>query len=112
MKTYTVILEQDEHTDDLILPIPQEILDEMNWVCGTVLEMTVNSDGTISLTEAQFPETYAPSVDDMLLHMLGSHELVEAWWNSPNKHFEYAKPCNCNREQVYQYVLSHSSYPG
>lgn len=52
MKTYTVILEQDEHTDDLILPIPQEILDEMHWHEGTVLEMTVNSDNTISIKKA------------------------------------------------------------
>jgi len=105
-KTYTVTLEEDSW-GDLMLPIPQEILDEMHWHEGTVLEFVDNGDGSWTLREA-----YQPSIDDMLLHMLGSHELVEIWWNSPNKHFEYEKPCNCNREQVYEYVISHSSYPG
>lgn len=51
MTTYTVTLEEDE-CGDLVLPIPQEILDELNWHTGiTVLEMTLNSDGTIFIKE-------------------------------------------------------------
>jgi antitoxin component of MazEF toxin-antitoxin module len=50
MTTYTVTLEEDEY-GDLVLPIPQPILDELNWHFGTVLEMTLNSDGTISIKE-------------------------------------------------------------
>jgi antitoxin component of MazEF toxin-antitoxin module len=109
-KTYTVTLEQDAN-GDLVLPIPQPILDQMHWHEGTVLNFAVNSDNTITLTEVS-PETYAPSIDDMLRSLLGSQELVEAWWNSPNQHFDYLTPKEANRESVYEYVLSHSSYPG
>jgi len=106
MTTYTVTLEEDSW-GDLIMPIPQPILDEMHWTTGTVLEFTVNPDNSVTLREA-----YQPSINDMLLHMLGSHELVKIWWNSPNKDFDNEKPCDCNRKQVYEYVVSHSSYPG
>lgn len=124
MTTYTVTIEQD-NWGELLLPIPEEILEEMNWTTGTVLDFIDNKDGTFSLVKAtpsplddgepvyhDQSTTHALAIDDMLLHMLGSHELVKIWWNSPNKHFDYEKPCNCNREQVYEYVLSHSSYPG
>jgi hypothetical protein len=50
MTTYTVTLEEDEY-GELVLPIPQPILDELNWHCGTVLEITLNSDNTISIKE-------------------------------------------------------------
>ena len=38
MSKYTVKVEQDPDTGDLILPIPDELLAEMDWSEGDVLE--------------------------------------------------------------------------
>jgi len=41
---WTAILEEDG--DDLILPLPQELLDELNWNEGDTLEWTEHSEGS------------------------------------------------------------------
>lgn len=44
--TYTVTL--DEDGEDLILPIPDEVLDSLGWLDGDMLEWDVNEeDNTI-----------------------------------------------------------------
>ena len=47
--SYTVTLEEDG--DDIILPIPEEILKNMGWNEGDELEWSVNN-GTITLRKA------------------------------------------------------------
>ena len=44
---YTVTLEEDG--DECILPLPDEILDELDWQEGDVLEWIVNDDNTITI---------------------------------------------------------------
>jgi hypothetical protein len=44
------------------------------------------------------------AIDDMLLALLGKQEYVEMWWNSANANFKFAKPIDCDREEVYNYV--------
>ena len=44
---YTVIVEQDG--DDLILPLPAELLDELGWHTGDTLEWTEQDKGSWSL---------------------------------------------------------------
>ena len=44
---YTVTLE--EEGDECILPLPDEILDELDWQEGDVLEWVVNDDNTITI---------------------------------------------------------------
>lgn len=48
MKTFTVKLELDPETMDLVLPIPEEIIQETGWGLGDNLEMIDNKDGTIT----------------------------------------------------------------
>lgn len=43
----------------------------------------------------------------MLLALLGSEELCEVWWNSPNKAFEGYKPREWNQEEVWSYLMGH-----
>ena len=43
---YTVTLEGD---DECILPLPDEILDELDWQEGDTLEWIVNPDNTITI---------------------------------------------------------------
>ena len=45
--TFTAILEEDG--DDLILPLPQELLDELDWQIGDTLEWTDQGQGAWSL---------------------------------------------------------------
>jgi hypothetical protein len=44
---YTVIVEEDG--DDLILPLPSELLDELGWHTGDTLEWTEHAEGSWSL---------------------------------------------------------------
>lgn len=49
-KRFVVTVEEDPNTGDLILPIPQEILDLQGWHEGDILKWHDNGDGTWSLT--------------------------------------------------------------
>ena len=44
---YTVTLEEDG--DECILPLPDAILDELDWQEGDILEWIVNDDNTITI---------------------------------------------------------------
>lgn len=44
--TYTVQIEMDPETLDLIMPIPEEILQKLGWGLNDVLEWGDNQDGT------------------------------------------------------------------
>lgn len=47
-------LEQDPNDpDSLLLPFPQDLLDQMGWQPGDVLLWHDNSDGTFSLTKKE-----------------------------------------------------------
>lgn len=49
MKSWTVTLEEDPDTGDLVLPFTDEILQELGWKEGDVVEWIDNKDGTWSL---------------------------------------------------------------
>lgn len=50
MTQWTAIIDEDEN-GELILPLPQELLDLQGWKEGDDLEWTDNSDGTWSLSK-------------------------------------------------------------
>lgn len=43
---YEVIVQEDPDTGDLILPIPQPVLDSLGWKEGDDVEFDVREDGT------------------------------------------------------------------
>ena len=47
-----VTLIQDEQTGEVILPLPEELLDELDWVEGDLLNLQVNEDGALTLTRS------------------------------------------------------------
>lgn len=47
--TWTAYIQQDG--DDMILPLPDELLEQMQWREGDVLIWTINDNGTITLTK-------------------------------------------------------------
>jgi hypothetical protein len=49
-KSWTVTVEEDPATGDLILPLPQDMLDLQGWKEGDTLEWTDNKDGSWSLS--------------------------------------------------------------
>lgn len=49
MKSWTLTVEQDPDTGDLVLPFTPEILEELKWKEGDVLEWIDNKDGSWSL---------------------------------------------------------------
>ena len=51
IKTWTVTLEEDPETGELILPFTNEMLADVGWKEGDVLEWIDNKDGTWRLTK-------------------------------------------------------------
>lgn len=43
-KTWIINLEEDPETGDLVMPLPQELLDIQGWVPGDVLEWDIEAD--------------------------------------------------------------------
>jgi hypothetical protein len=50
---WTVTLEEDPETGDLILPLPQELLDLEGWIEGDTLDWTTNEDGSIIIQKVK-----------------------------------------------------------
>lgn len=50
MKRYQVQVQEDEQ-GELVLPLPQEMLEELMWVPGDKLKWVDNHDGTYTLTK-------------------------------------------------------------
>jgi len=53
MKSWTITLEQDPETGDLVLPFTNEILEEVGWKEGDVLEWIDNKNGSWSLVKKE-----------------------------------------------------------
>jgi hypothetical protein len=51
-KHWEITVEEDPETGELILPLPQELLDTQGWKEGDELDWTDNGDGTWSITKA------------------------------------------------------------
>lgn len=47
--TYEVITQEDPETGDLILPIPQPILDALGWKEGDNIDFDIDNTGAIFL---------------------------------------------------------------
>lgn len=48
-----VHLVEDSVTGDIILPLPQEVIDSLNWKPGDELSWDILPDGSISITLAK-----------------------------------------------------------
>jgi hypothetical protein len=44
----------------------------------------------------------------LLMAMLGRQELVDQWWNSPNKGFDNAHPADVDTKKVLEYLMAHA----
>ena len=53
MKSWTITLEQDPETGDLVLPFTNEMLEEVGWKEGDVLEWIDNKNGSWSLVKKE-----------------------------------------------------------
>lgn len=49
--SWTVELEEDKETGELLLPFPLDLLSQMGWAPGTELWWEINTDGTASITD-------------------------------------------------------------
>tara|TARA_R110000868_G_scaffold348589_1_gene609703 strand:+ start:1756 stop:2199 length:444 start_codon:yes stop_codon:yes gene_type:complete len=51
--SYIVKLEEDSETGDLILPLPEKLLEETGWKTGDTLDWNDNGDGSFSMTKKE-----------------------------------------------------------
>ena len=50
-KAWTVTLEEDPDTGDVMLPFPEEMLKDLEWHEGDIIEWIDNKDGSWSLVK-------------------------------------------------------------
>ena len=55
--SYIITLEKDPETGDLILPLPEKLMEETGWKTGDTLDWKDNGDGTFSMTKQKTEET-------------------------------------------------------
>ena len=55
--SYIVTLETDPETGDLVLPLPEKLMEETGWKTGDTLDWKDNGDGTFSMTKQKTEET-------------------------------------------------------
>ena len=55
--SYLVTLETDPETGDLVLPLPEKLMEETGWKTGDTLDWKDNGDGTFSMTKQKTEET-------------------------------------------------------
>lgn len=48
---YEVITQQDADTDDVLLPIPPQLLGQLNWKEGDEITIALGDDGTFILSK-------------------------------------------------------------
>lgn len=51
MKSWTVTIEEDPETGELLLPFNEEILSDLGWKEGDILDWVDNKDGSWSLVK-------------------------------------------------------------
>ena len=51
--SWTITVEEDPETGDLILPLPQALLDTQGWTEGDSLEWTDEGNGAWSIKKAE-----------------------------------------------------------
>jgi hypothetical protein len=51
--SWTVTIEEDPETGDLILPLPEDMLQLQGWVEGDILKWLDNGNGTWSLQKVK-----------------------------------------------------------
>lgn len=56
-KTYTIELQYDTESDDVVLPLPDELVKQAGWELGDELEWIDNGDGSYSLQKHFEPTT-------------------------------------------------------
>lgn len=57
MTQWTVTVEEDPETGDIVLPLPQDMLDQVGWVEGDTLDWIDNKDGTWSIQKVTDEDT-------------------------------------------------------
>ena len=60
--TWTVVLEEDAETGDLILPFPQDMLEQMDWREGDTLDFHMNYDESCSVVNLSWEERHKDKV--------------------------------------------------
>jgi hypothetical protein len=48
---YEVITQKDDSTDDVLLPIPPQLLGQLNWKEGDEITIALGDDGTFILSK-------------------------------------------------------------
>ena len=62
--TWTVVLEEDAETGDLILPFPPDFCVNADWREGDTLKFTVNDDQRCIITNLDWEERHKGEADD------------------------------------------------
>ena len=82
MTTYTVILEQDSETGDVVLPLSNEILEYIGVKEGDMVNFTDNQNGTFSIAKAAEDITQPMEDWDSIQWECFKHWIINALYNT------------------------------
>jgi len=82
-KTWTVTVEEDASTGDLILPLPEDLLKEQGWKEGDTLQWIDNQNGTWSLQKKHV-------VDESVITAYNNERLVSSQYDKATPEEEEA----------------------
>lgn len=74
MKTWTAIVEYDELTGDHILPLGDEVCDELGWKEGDTLNWQPNDDGSFTITKVE-KKMEKPEVEIVLVETISTFRM-------------------------------------
>ena len=56
--TWTVVLEEDQVTGELILPFPLDFCESNDWQIGDTIKFTINDDSSCIMTNLSWEERH------------------------------------------------------
>ena len=60
--TWTVVLEEDAETGDLILPFPPDFCEQNDWQIDDVIKFAINGDQSCTITNLSWEERHKDEV--------------------------------------------------
>jgi hypothetical protein len=60
--SWTVQVQEDPETQDAIIEFPDDLLEQVGWVAGDIIEWKVNSDGSCVLSKKDLTNKDQPEL--------------------------------------------------
>ena len=103
--SYVVTLEEDPETGDLVMPLPDELLEEVGWKTGDTLNWKDNGDGTFTLEKPKTEWVLVEAVSQFRERYMVEVPIGKAEWALDTVTMNEAK--EFSQEHLGEVITSH-----